>query len=227
MPLRNTAKSKPPPRTKGVPNEVSPAMVINWYNESNFTTDWTSWNFPIWLELLKRYRNSAARILEIGSWEGRSALFFLNYLPKARLCCVDTFEGGEDHHSDPLLASKVPGIEQRFDANIGAFAQRVEKIKLPSCVALPTLGVEGRRFDVAYIDGSHRSADVYSDGALTWPMIARGGIIIFDDYRWDYMAGTSNNPKLGIDAFLKAFKGQYRIIHDAYQIAIEKTGGDR
>jgi predicted O-methyltransferase YrrM len=202
---------------------VSAGVISAWYDGKAFTSDWTSWNFPNWASLLGPYRRQEARVLEIGSWEGRSALFFLNYLPHCRLWCVDTFAGGEEHHADPKLALLVPGIEQRFDANIAEFGERVVKINLPSSVALPQLGISRSKFDIAYIDGSHRSADVYSDGVLTWPMIVPGGIVIFDDYRWHDMADSLGNPKLGIDAFLRAFKGQYRIIHDDYQIAIKKN----
>jgi len=139
------------------------------------------------------------------------------------LCCIDTFAGSEDHHLDPALAAKLPGLEERFDFNIAPFAHRVAKMKAASAEALSMLGVDGKRFDIAYIDGSHRSADVYCDGVLTWPMIARGGIMIFDDYRWDYLAGTRSNPRAGIDAFLDVFSGQYRVVHDGYQIAIKKA----
>ena len=77
-------------------------------------------------------------------------------------------------------------------------------------------------FDVAYIDGGHRASEVYSDGILTWPLMARGGLVIFDDYQWDEMPGKMNNPGPGVDAFLKAIEGQYRLVLDSYQIGIVK-----
>ena len=76
---------------------------------------------------------------------------------------------------------------------------------------LPQLGIASRRFDIVYVDGSHRAADVYSDAALTWPLVAAGGIVIFDDYEFDQMEEEAERPKLGIDAFLAAFEGQYRL----------------
>jgi Methyltransferase domain len=201
---------------------VSSGVINTWYEGKTFTSDWTSSNYPTWVSLLAAYRKRALRVLEIGSWEGRSALFFLNFLPHCRLWCVDTFKGGEEHQTDPELALLIPGIEQRFDANVVEFGDRVVKINMPSVIALSQLGISGAKFDIAYIDGSHRSADVYSDGVLTWLMIVPDGIMIFDDYRWTYKPGTHSNPKLGIDAFLRAFRGQYRLIHDGYQIAIKK-----
>jgi hypothetical protein len=116
----------------------------------------------------------------------------------------------------------VPETEHRFDGNLGGFGTRVEKIKGPSAAVLPQLGIAARRFGIVYVDGSHRAVDVYSDGALAWPMVVRDGILIFDDYEFDEVADDSERPKLGIDAFLAAFEGQYRMLHRAYQVIIAK-----
>ena len=58
--------------------------------------------------------------------------------------------------------------------------------------------------------------------ALTWPLMAPGALVIFDDYQWDMMPVPLDNPKLGIDAFLATFAGQYRVVHHEYQVAIVK-----
>jgi hypothetical protein len=115
------------------------------------------------------------------------------------------------------------GIEGRFDANLAAFADRVEKIKGSSAAVLPELGIAGRRFDLAYIDGSHFAADVYADAVLTWSLMSSEGIMIFDDYAWDLMHTDLERPKLGIDAFLRTIAGGYRELHRDWQIVIAKT----
>jgi hypothetical protein len=203
--------------------EFSEAQAAGWFTGKTFGHDWTSRHFPTWAGLLARYRDLPARVIEVGSWEGRSALFFMNYLPRSKLVCIDTFEGSEEHRAHPeAFANDLPEIERRFDANLAPFAGRIEKRKANSAVALAEFGIDGRRFDIAYIDGSHASADVYGDGVLTWSMLVPGGIMIFDDYEWEYMPEPRSNPKLGIDSFLRAFEGQYRIIHKGYQVAVEK-----
>jgi predicted O-methyltransferase YrrM len=168
-------------------------------------------------------RLGALRILEIGSWEGRSALFFLNYLPLSRITCIDPFDGNIEHHINPYFAALALKSEAQFDANLAALADRIEKIKGSSKTVLPELGVAGRRFDFAYIDGSHRAADVYADAALTWPLMEpRDGLVLFDDYLWDGMDEEHELPKPGIDAFLAAIGGHYREVHRGYQLAIAK-----
>jgi predicted O-methyltransferase YrrM len=202
--------------------QLPPAEVEAWYAGKAFSSDWTSWHFRTWMDLLGPRRELPLRVLEIGSWEGRSALFFLNYLPRSQLTCVDTFGGNLEHHRDPWFAALVPEAEQKFDANTAAFAARIEKRKGSSTDVLPQLGIESRRFEVAYIDGSHLAKDVYSDAALTWPLMAPTGILIFDDYEFDLNETELERPKLGIDAFLTAIEGQYRLIHKDYQVVIAK-----
>src|SRR4051794_13588263 len=97
----------------------SEAEIASWYADKSFGFDWTSWHFANWLQWLTPYRATAARVLEIGSWEGRSAVFFLNYLPLAKLACIDTFAGSEEHQAHPeAFASDLPEIERKFDANL-------------------------------------------------------------------------------------------------------------
>jgi predicted O-methyltransferase YrrM len=206
-----------------VADEKCESEATGWFSAKTFGYDWTSCHFANWARLLGRYRGIAARVIEVGSWEGRSALFFLNYLPHCSLVCIDTFQGSEEHRTHPeAFAGDLPEIERRFDVNLASFADRLEKIKAPSAFALAELGIDGRRFDIAYMDGSHRAADVYSDGVLTWSMLVRGGTMIFDDYEWAYMPEPRSNPKLGIDCFLRAFDGQYQAVHRGFQIALEK-----
>ena len=199
--------------------------IAGWYSGKEFTADWTSWHFANWMQILQSFREKPTRILEIGSWEGRSALFFLNYLIHSHLVCVDTFGGNVEHHRNPYFAALVPETERKFDANTAEFTARIEKRKGSSSDVLPQLGIAAHQFDIAYIDGSHRAADVYSDAVLTWPMVVANGLVIFDDYEFDQMEEEIERPKLGIDAFLKAIEGQYRLIHKDYQVVIEKIAG--
>jgi predicted O-methyltransferase YrrM len=198
----------------------------HWFEGKRLGADWTSYHFPNWVKLLDPWRDRTLRVLEIGSWEGRSTLFFLNFLPRARLTCVDTFAGGQEHQEaaarDPREARSLRALEGRFDANTREFRERIEKIKAQSTDALAALAVQRRQFDLAYIDGGHRAVEAYADGLMTWPLIARGGMVIFDDYEWVEMPEPLDNPGPGIDAFLQSVEGQYRFAHKSYQIAIIK-----
>jgi predicted O-methyltransferase YrrM len=205
--------------TKADPSPlVTPAVVDGWYKDKSFTRDWVRHHFPLWVRVLWQFRAAPARVLEIGSWEGRSAIFFLNYMPQAHLTCIDTWQGGAEHSNK----AQVMDTERLFDANLAEFSPRLEKIKARSADALPLLGIAGRRFDVVYVDGSHQAADVFSDAALSWPLLARGGIMIFDDYEWERAPSVEQRPQLGIDSFLQAQRGEYVPIFKGYQVVIAK-----
>jgi predicted O-methyltransferase YrrM len=223
---RRTRRSAAPKSGQGARAHLTEAEAAAWYEGKSFSFDWTSWHFPNWIPLLAPYRRRSLRIMEIGSWEGRSALFFLNYLPRAKLTCIDTFAGGQEHQEaaarNPDEARILREVEGKFDRNTADFGPRIEKVKAPSTTALVELGLESRRFDLAYVDGGHRSSEAYADGTLTWPLMAQGGLVIFDDYQWNEMPQPLDNPGPGIDAFLKAIKGQYRVVLDDYQIGIVK-----
>jgi predicted O-methyltransferase YrrM len=201
---------------------LTKARITDWESDKTFSTDWAGNHFFYWAELLDPLRAKPIRILEIGSGEGRSALFFLNYLPKSRIVCIDPFEGNVEHQANAYFHDLALKSEAQFDRNLAGFEDRVEKIKGSSTTILPELGISGRRFDLAYIDGSHMAADAYSDAVLTWPMIEPGGMVIFDDYEWPLMDSDRERPKLGIDAFLATVAGQYRELHRDYQVVIAK-----
>ena len=201
---------------------LTKADILKWEEGRTFSTDWAANHFFNWAVLLKDLRQKPVQILEIGSWEGRSALFFLNYLPLSRIICIDPFEGNLEHQINPYFADLARKSEARLDSNLAAFSDRVEKIKGSSADILPQLGITGRKVDLAYIDGSHIAADVYRDAVLTWPLMVPGGMVVFDDYEWSMVEADVESPKLGINAFLAAHGGQYRELLRGYQLAIQK-----
>lgn len=162
-------------------------------------------------------------ILEIGSFEGRSALFFLQFLPHSRITCVDTFEGNPEH-LDPKspTATDMSAVEGRFDSNLAAFAGHMTKQKGASIEILNKLQDEGRLFDLIFIDGDHRAAAAYCDSSLAWELLRPRGVMIFDDYKWKPELPITERPKAGIDSFLRSIKGDYLVLHDGYQVIIEK-----
>jgi len=172
-----------------------------WFEGKELTTDWTSRYFPTWASLLAPRRSEPLEVLEIGSWEGRSAIFFLRYLENCRLTCIDTFAGSSEHLLTPRWSAQIPNIEARFDSNLAEFGGRVEKLKETSTRALASLLTQNRCFDLIYVDGSHHSADVQSDAVLSWPMVRERGIIVFDDYEWPLSETAIERPKPGIDGF--------------------------
>ena len=167
-----------------------------------------------WRRHLARFAGRPrVRMLEIGSFEGCSTVWFLNNVlthPTARLVCVDLFDD--------------PRREARFDSNMkvcGAGA-KMQKRKGPSELLIPEL--ERESFDVIYVDGSHEAANVMLDAMVSWELLKPGGVLIFDDYEWEPQRPAGRRPQLAIDLFLRSHLGTYEILEKGYQVAIAKKG---
>ncbi|MGH9540037.1 MAG: class I SAM-dependent methyltransferase [Terriglobales bacterium] len=178
----------------------------------SFTSDYVSQNESHWTLLLKEYRGRPeVRLLEIGSYEGRSAIWFLDNIlthPTASIVCVDFFTAWR--------------LDMRFDHNIRLSGRsgQVTKLKGHSDAILCTLPLD--HFDIIYIDGSHQAADVLMDAVLAWHRTKPGGIIIFDDYLWAPGTPPADRPQMAIDFFLELFQGRYQLLWKQYQVAIRK-----
>jgi predicted O-methyltransferase YrrM len=182
-------------------------------SEYSFTQDYMSGNVPIWTQHLSEIRGKEnIHLLEVGSFEGRSAIWFLQNVlthPSSTVTCVDLFRVP---HA-PFCMREI-----RFDHNIAAsgFSSRVTKVKARSQEVLKLLREDS--YNIIYIDGSHRAADVQSDASLSWPLLKRNGIIIFDDYLWHLEWPVEERPQMGIDNFLSSVGSQLEILHKGWQV---------
>lgn len=198
---------------------------MDYFVDGEFTYDWTSHHLKLWEELLGDKAGTATAVLEIGSFEGRSALFFLQFLPKSRITCVDSFQGSEEHVGPgSKYESDMAEVERRFDRNLKPFAGRVEKRKGHSLTILPGLAAERPLYDVIYVDGGHSATSTYSDARLAWDLLDNDGVMILDDYRWGPDLPMARRPEAGIEAFLSQVAGEYELLHRGQQIVIRKSG---
>jgi predicted O-methyltransferase YrrM len=121
-------------------------------------------------------KHGATKTIEIGLGYGISALYICEGLlltgnPAARHVVID------------------PNQETRF-ANCGlqalkeaGVADMVEHHREESQIALPRFVSEGRRFDLAFVDGNHRFDGVFVDLVYLGRLLRKGGIVFVDDYQ--------------------------------------------
>ncbi|BCX04510.1 MAG: hypothetical protein KatS3mg053_2448 [Candidatus Roseilinea sp.] len=182
-------------------------------NDYSYTKDYVTMHVRNWQVWLADWVGKPeVRFLEIGSHEGRSAVWFLQNVlthPTSTLDCIDLFTG--------------KGLEPRFDHNILKSGRRgqVRKHKGRSDAILPEL--PEAYFDVIYVDGSHRAADVLLDAALSWRLLKCNGLIIFDDYLWEMSKPAAQRPQIAIDLFLEAYALRLRVVHHGYQVVVQRT----
>lgn len=197
-----------------------------------FSDDWFSQNIPQWQALFQAIGWNAAEpktVVEIGSYEGRSALWILENLlghPDSILHCADTFAGGVEHD-----AAQTDGLLNRFAANIRSSpgAAKVRAHRGLSAQVLIKLIYEGVKADFVYVDGSHQAPDVLADLVLAFEILRPGGVLICDDYLWSNEAPGSedvlNSPKIAVDAFTTIFRRKlaYAVNARMWQFACVKT----
>jgi glycosyltransferase involved in cell wall biosynthesis/predicted O-methyltransferase YrrM len=188
-----------------------------------FTQDWFSHNIPVWETTLRSLAGKPLNALEIGSWEGRSTCWLLTHIlthDAARITCVDTFAGSIEHAS--YESDYLQSLEERFDFNIAKTNAAHKVIKKVGSSQEILRSLPQNSYDLLYIDGSHLASDVLEDTLLSWRLVKVGGVIIFDDYGFSFADQPKHNPKLAIDAFLQIFAEHIDLIHQGYQVIIQK-----
>jgi predicted O-methyltransferase YrrM len=190
--------------------------------QGRFRERWFDMNIVPWSVTFSEIfdRKDRVRILEVGSWEGRSSLFLLTYFTNGHLTAVDTWHGGEEYQQKGTR--DLGELEDRFDENLAAHADRLTKRKGSSMKVLPTLLDEAQEYDLIYVDGSHFADDVLTDGITAWRMLREGGVIIFDDVLQLSYRRTRANPVWALKVFLKYHKGDYDVVSAGYQMILQK-----
>jgi predicted O-methyltransferase YrrM len=187
---------------------VSLTEVNSWYIGKEITLPlMTGIRITYWIDKLDKYRHNVKEILEIGSCEGQSTIFWLNFFPFSEITCIDHFQ--------------VYFTEGTFDKNTAEFGDKVHKIRQDSLEALPELVKTGRKFDFIYIDASHGTYETAIESAESWAMLNKGGIIIWDDYEFG-VSNMSAPVKQAVDPFIKSHEGELDIFFELISTAEEK-----
>jgi predicted O-methyltransferase YrrM len=158
-----------------------------------------AYNFFYLLNRLKPNFN----YLEIGSYEGNSALFIANSFPETKIYCVDNWVGTEEYSGNLNFSQ----IELNFDHNLGNY-KNIVKIKSMSDKFFKKNNII---FDVIYVDGYHLGNQVYKDCVNAWKYLKEDGLLICDDFIWGDNKNIINNPCFAINQFLKDIKGFYKL----------------
>jgi predicted O-methyltransferase YrrM len=210
---------KPSPRRIRLAPIPEPPDYSAWFEGKEFSTDWLSSKIIPWFTALQAWRDAPAEVLEVGSYEGRSAIVFLSYMPAAHVTCVDTFKL-EDVTAGIDLGQVV---EQRFDANLLPFGDRLTKIKGAAAGALDQLRAEGKSYDVIYLDAGKKRDGVFGMSALAWPLLRVGGVLIWDDLKWGAGKADKDRPESAIRLFCSAFSDAVEVLHDDRQMIVRKS----
>lgn len=130
-------------------------------------------------------REGATRTIEIGLGYGISALFACEGLlrsgdPAATHVVVDPYQATRFANS---------GLQVLEEAGV---APLVKHHAEESQIALPRFLAEGRRFDLAFVDGNHRFDGIFLDLAYLGRLLRQGAIVLVDDYQLPAIARAAS-----------------------------------
>ncbi|MFE1600896.1 class I SAM-dependent methyltransferase [Methylobacterium sp. ID0610] len=167
----------------GFDSEAHPADMQGWGSDH-----------PILPRVIERLRPK--RILEIGSWKGRSAINMAKVVKAldldCEIVCVDTWLGSPEHwlrveggwYESLRIEHGYPHLYWTFLSNV--VREGVQDVITPfpstsenACLVLKRLGVT---FDFCYLDAAHEYEPVKRDLDAVWDLIAEPGVLVGDDY---------------------------------------------
>jgi|LakMenEpi03Aug12_release.lakeMendotaPanAssembly.Ray.scaffolds.fasta_scaffold475841_2 predicted O-methyltransferase YrrM len=124
-------------------------------------------HFILFKEIISKYKENAA-LLEIGSYKGRSAIYFLQNNPHIELTCLDNWKHGG---------------KKEFLTNIERYnvVNRIKIIEDDSTNVKKYFS--NKSLDFIYLDGSHQESDVYRDLLLCSVLLKKNGVLIGDDWQ--------------------------------------------
>ena len=143
------------------------------------------------------------KYLEIGSYEGNSALYVSTNFPKSSVTCVDLWEGVEEYEGKDFSI-----IEKNFDFNLQGL-NNINKIKSTS----ENFFIKNKiMFDFIYVDGNHKFDYVFRDCENALRFLNKGGVLVCDDYIWNYYKELLDNPCYAINSFIKKKSREIKVL---------------
>src|SRR4051812_29705528 len=148
----------------------------------------------------------AARILEIGTFTGYSALWMAQALPGGGL--VTTCDVSETHAAIAREAFATSPHPERIDFRFGP--------------AIDTIATLDGPFDLVFIDADKSSYAAYYEATL--PKLADGGFLVVDNVLWrgEVLKGSSDDPDT---AALIAFNDMVRDDRRVHRVLLPVRDG--
>jgi len=183
---------------------LSPTALLakEYKKQYTFTVNTFTDKIPAWTDLLKEFKGKPGiNYLEIGTFEGRSALWMLENIlthPTSTLTIIDLFV--ENNHKTFHSNVNLSGEANKFKILSGSSTHKIREVPFNS-------------IDLAYIDGSGKGIIMLADLVNTWNVVKVGGLIICSQFNLTPRLRTVLNlqpddpgPREALDAFVKLYK---------------------
>lgn len=157
-----------------------------------FTDDWFSYFF-LYSNMVKKFP-SGSKFVEIGTWEGRSAVAMaveiINSEKDIDFTVIDTFDGGGRYNANEIIlngkvfeAYKNNIIYDIYRKNIKPVEHVIRTICCDSVRASRVFA--DKSLDFVFIDGDHTYEGCKKDILAYLPKMKSGGVLAGHDFRHD------------------------------------------
>ena len=187
-------------------------IFFSHYNKNfNITFNWFGNNAQIWFYFFKKFKffDKEISILEIGSFEGLSIIFYYKFLKNINVTSVDSLNKKTQYFKNFKKNTKKLKNFIFFNTNARKFFNNNSK----------------KKYDLIYIDSSHWYKDVLFEGKKSFKLLNKGGILIFDDLLYTRAIKKKNyeyqNVIGGVIFFLNWAKNT-KVHYIGHQVIIEK-----
>jgi predicted O-methyltransferase YrrM len=155
----------------------------------------------------KNYPENASpkNVIEIGMWDGGSVAFWNEILKPNKIVGIDIIENGGNNYFQEYLKTineKNPIIIPNWGTD-QSDAQKIRKI------VAENFGSES--IDLVFDDGSHMYAQTLASFNALFPLIAKGGIYIIEDWAWSHWPDQQNDLPVGTEPT--------KLVHEIVQAA--------
>jgi len=180
----------------------------NFISSKEFSQKWFLNNFEIFSYHLPKDLNASFSYLEIGSYEGLSALSILHKYKNSKVTTIDLWD--HSNINSESLNANFSEVEKTFNKNLKEY--NFNKIKDDSVVALRKLLKKKLSYDFIYIDGAHNGEDILSDAIESYKLLNINGILFFDD-----IVNANKNISIqsytGFEKFIEIYKKNLKILY--------------
>jgi predicted O-methyltransferase YrrM len=170
------------------------ALLEKWKHVMRETAHQWTWTSDLELSWLAEYATHCTRILEIGSYNGRSAKVMLLANPKLTLVSLDTWDDGNlptyRHNLGPELAAG------RVEFHQGESQKTIHEIT--------------GKFDGCFVDGGHLEHLVKADILNVTPLMKHGSLMAGHDFRPEN--GVDNDVARGVRS---SFGDDFHVVADS------------
>lgn len=189
-----------PPRIR-----MPETLAAHYQRPYEFSHDMFSYHIENWRQWLAGHIGKPyQRFLEIGTFEGASAIWLLENVltdPTAHLTVLDCFTDRNRHDE---------AVEDVLYRNLEVSGQRERVTVIKGLSEERLFSFSPKSFDFIYVDAGHRGRDALTDGVMGWHLLKDGGVMIFDDYRAHEFYPAELATDQGIDSFVTMFRSEVK-----------------